>query len=256
MHIMISYPKSGRTWVRYMVNRYLIKRLKTPVDDAVKVEDHLVNTPNHILWTHFNGAMLFKKPYWEMGFDYNQLRNFPCVFLARNFYGTIASAYYHGRLRKNIFTHEPKAFLHCPRYGIIKLISFYNQIDEVKNLCGKFTAFRYETLQKDPRTIFVQMLEAFGQPIDEAIVDEVIEEGKLANMQITAAEPRYADTWLGEVNPNAGMNEKVTVGNNLKYHQLFDADDLAYIDQMINLLLVNKDAHYLQGCLTPPPIKK
>lgn len=256
MHIMISYPKSGRTWVRFMVNRYLILRLQTPTDDAVKVEDSLTNTPNHVLWTHFNGAMLFKKPYWDMGFDYNQLRNFPCVLLARNFYGTIASAYYHGRLRKNIFTHDPKDFLRCPRYGIIKLISFYNQIDDIKNICGSFTAFRYEDLQKETRDTFVKILQSLGQPIDDTIVDQVIEEGKLANMQVTAAEPRYNDTWLGEVNPNADMNENVTVGNNKKYHQLFDADDLKYIDDMINTLLINKNVDYLQGALTPPPIKK
>lgn len=256
MHIMISYPKSGRTWVRFMVNRYLIELLKTPTDDVVKVEDGLAGTPNEIHWTHFYGAMFLKKPYWDMGTISGKIVTHPCIFLARNFYGTIASAYYHGQYRKNFFNYDSKTFLRCPRYGIVKLVSFYNQIEELRQVCECFTVFRYGNLQKNTRDCFVQILKALNLPVVDATVDQVIEEGKLANMQVTAAEPRYVGTWLGEVNPEADMNENITVGNNKKYHHLFDDEDLQYIAHMINLLLVNKDADYLEGCLTPPPIKK
>jgi alcohol sulfotransferase len=256
MHIMISYPKSGRTWVRFMVNRYLIELLKTPTDDVVIVEKDLAKSPNEILWTHFYAAMFLEKPYWDMGAISKQIIAHPCIFLARNFYGTIASAYYHGQYRKKFFNYDSKTFLRCPRFGIVKLVSFYNQMDELRQKSSNFTIFRYGNLQANTRDCFVKILQALSQPIDDVLVDQVVEEGKLANMQVTAAEPRYAGTWLGEVNPNADMNENVTVGNNKKYHQLFDAEDIDYIAQMIDLLLVNKDADYLQGCLTPPPVKQ
>lgn len=253
---MISYPKSGRTWVRLMLNTYMVKQHKLPIDDVVKVEQTLINTPNHIMWTHFNGAMLFRKPYWDMGFDYNQVKSLSCIFLSRNFYSTIASVYDHGKHRKQIFDLNPKAFLRNPRYGIGKLLAFYNQINEVHGLCGNFTAFQYEKILKNPREQFIEILHAFNQPVNEQFVDEVVESGQLLNMQETAAQSRYANTWLGEINPNAKENKNVTIGNNKKYHALFDDDDLDYIKKMIDMVLVNKDASYLEGCLTPPPINK
>ena len=74
-------------------------------------------------------------------------------------------------------------------------------------------------------------------------------------MQVTAAEPRYADTWLGEVDPKSLMNRNCTFGNNKKYHELFSQNDLDHIAQIIDCLLVNKDVDYLQGCLEPPAVK-
>ena len=256
MQVVVSYPKCGRTWVRYMVNCYLIKRLDLSIDDVVQMEKQMVNTPNQFHWSHMNGAMFLKKPYWDMGTINKTILAHPVTLIARNFYGAMASAYYHGRFRKQFFELEPSAFLRCPRFGIAKMISFYNQIDELAQVHPNFNCFRYADLQADVRGVFVQMLKVFNQPVIDSLVDEVIEQGKLANMQITAAQPRYADTWLGEVDPKADMNENVTVGNNKKYHQLFDADDLDYIDKMIDMLMINKDADYLGGCLTPPPIKK
>ena len=131
-----------------------------------------------------------------------------------------------------------------------------NQVNEIQLHCGSFTAFKYEAILKNPREQFVRILQAFNQPINDQLVDEVVEAGELLNMQATAADPRYIDTWMGENNPNAMKNKNITIGNNKKYHQLFDEEDLDYIKNMIDMVLVNKDATYLEGCLTPPPIKK
>jgi|GEM_PF-1784314 len=255
MHFIVSYPKSGRTWVRFMVNSYLIRQLGLPTDDVVAVEASLEKTPQHFMWSHYYGAMLSLKNYFEMEFQYKQAVGFPHILITRNLYGTLASAYYHGRYRKAIFDKTPADFVRCPMFGIIKLVTFYNQLEALKPHYPKFDAFIYEDLRKDVPGVFSQIVEALGLTVDAKLIDEVVEAGLLANMQKTAADPRYANTWLGEIDPNAPMNRECKVGNNKRYHELFSQEDMDYIAQVIDCLLLNKNAPHLRDCLTPPPVK-
>lgn len=67
MHVFLSYPKSGRTWVRFMVDDYLCRLLAVPVPNVFEIEKLLAGTDRHIEWTHLTGAMIMRRAYYEMG---------------------------------------------------------------------------------------------------------------------------------------------------------------------------------------------
>lgn len=255
MHVFVSYPKSGRTWVRFMVNNYLAQVHNLPVNNVFDVEKLFEGSERHVFWTHFNGAMLFKQPYWQMGFNYKQVLGHPCLMLVRNFYGTLASAYYHARYRKAIFDGTPSEFVRSPLYGAIKLISHYNQVATLAPAFPRFEVFVYERIREDPAGQLAAILQALQVEVQPDLVGKVVEEGKLPNMQRLAAQPQYAGTVLEELNPDAPCNQHTTTGNNKKYRELFTEEDLQLVARLIDDVLVDKSLPYLEGLLEPPPVK-
>ena len=66
MRIFLSYPKAGRTWVRFMVDSYLCRLHELAVGNVFEAEEH-PRQPVRIVWTHLTAAMLLKRHWWEMG---------------------------------------------------------------------------------------------------------------------------------------------------------------------------------------------
>lgn len=252
MHIFLSYPKSGRTWIRFMVNTYLARLHTLPVNQVFEVEKLFEGTPKAIFWTHFNGAMLFKRPYFEMGFDFRPFVGKPCVMLVRNLYGTMASAYYHARYRKAIFDGSPSEFVRSPQYGILKLVSHYNQVAMLSSHFSKLDAFRYEEIRAQPATQLARIVEALNVEVNEDLINEVIEEGRLPRMQELAARPEYAGTVLAELDPDAPCNRHIKTGNNKKFRELFTTDDLSLMARVIDDTLIKPVPSYLERCVVMP----
>ncbi|MEM9253166.1 MAG: hypothetical protein AAGB29_12525, partial [Planctomycetota bacterium] len=80
MAIVLSYPKSGRTWLRFMLNDYLARiagASDLPNAFAIEKADGYP-----IAWTHLAAAMVARRHYWELGpFDPTPLAKQPLLFL-------------------------------------------------------------------------------------------------------------------------------------------------------------------------------
>ena len=256
MHLFVSYPKSGRTWVRFMVNSYLNRVMDVHADNVFVVEDRLKGTPDHIEWTHLTAAMLFKLNYWQMGFPPHAVQGVPAVVLVRNFYRTLASAYDQAQHRKRIFNGSPSEFLRDPMFGAIKLVTYYNQIEDLEHVFARRDVFVYERLRQDPAGQLTRILAALDREARPDLIEQAVAEAEISNMKRLAALPHYADTVLAEMDPSAAKNTQVTIGSKTKWRDLFSDQDLAYIARVVDDLLIHKDVDYLQGMLEPPTISR
>ena len=252
MRIILSYPKSGRTWVRFMIDSYLCRMHRLQVKNVFEAEKH-ADQPCRIEWTHLTAAMVLKRPYWQMGpWEVGQAARLPWLLLVRNFYSTMASAYFQARDRIGVFQGPPDAFLRSTRYGVIKLVTFYNLWDELKPRLERPQMFSYEALVADTRRVLEQILRSLELSVVAEWVDRVVAEATFGHMKRLSVTPAYAGTVLAPTDP---ATYKVRQGRGLGYRQLFCEEDLAYIDNVVDAMLIRADSPEYRACRGAPPLR-
>ncbi len=252
MQVMLSYPKSGRTWIRFMVDSYLCKTFKLSCPNVFDAEKQL-KLVHPIEWTHISGAMIAQRPYWSIGpWDFDDtLKQAPWLVLTRNFQATLASAYFQARDRIKVFTGSPSQFVRDPRYGAAKIVSFYNQFEVLRATLKTCHLFSYEEFTRDPQPQLRRMIEALGLNVDESMIDQVIQESSFENMKRLSITPQYAGSVIAPTDPNRPETFKVrSAGRDKK--ELFNTDDLDYIDRVIDILFLHKDSPDYRECLGRP----
>jgi hypothetical protein len=248
MRLFLSYPKAGRTWIRFMLNDYLCRQRGLEPANVFQIEN-AADGSYPFQWTHLTAAMLMKLPYWSMGcFDRRPLAGASCVLLVRDFYATLASAYHQAVHRIRVFQGTPSEFLRSPRYGVIKLITFCNLWGEIAPSLGRREIISYDAMLEDPIEPLRRILATFDIAIDDSLIEEVVEAASFENMKRLGASPAYAGTVLAPADPNNPDSAKVRVGGKSKYDELFTRADLAYIDRAVDDLLIDKDASHLAAC--------
>ncbi len=256
MHVMLSYPKSGRTWIRFMVDSYLCKAFDLNCPNVFDAEKQLKQT-HPVEWTHLTGAMIGKLPYWAIGpwqFD-DATRSVPWLVLTRNFQATLASAYFQARDRIKVFAGTPSEFVRDPRYGAVKIVSFYNQLQELRPMLNHCHMFSYEQFTHEPKAELGRMIQALSLKVDDTLIDQVVEAASFENMKRLSVAPEYAGSVIAPTDPTRPETFKVrSAGRDKK--TLFNDDDIAYIDKIVDLLFLHKDHPDYQTCLGRPPIKK
>ncbi len=256
MHVMLSYPKSGRTWLRFMVDSYLCRVFELDCPNVFDAQKRLKQV-HPVEWTHLTGAMIAKLPYWAMGpwnLDKNA-RQVPWLVLTRNFQAMLRSAYFQARDRIKEFEVTPSAFLHDPRYGVIKLVTYYNMLEELRSKLTDCTLFSYEQMLETPRENLEQIVTKLGLRVDDVLLDEVIEAASFDNMKRLSITPEYAGYVIAPTDPNNPETFKVRSGGRDK-HQPFTDKDLAYIDRVVRDLFLHQDKPEYARCLGRPRLRK
>ncbi|WP_313804077.1 sulfotransferase domain-containing protein [Sphingobium sp.] len=130
---LVSYPKSGRTWLRYLLSCYFAESARLGFEpdltstfrvlpnfdrDPVRGIDAFVGRTGDaalplILVSHL--------PYRERLF-----LNRPVLFLIRDPRDVIVSAYFHATRHKKSFAGDMAAFLDEPKYGLAALTGYLN----------------------------------------------------------------------------------------------------------------------------------
>ena len=196
--------------------------------NVFEVEKH-ATAPCRVEWTHLSAAMLMRRHYWEMGpFDLGPARSWPWLLLVRNFYVTMASAYHQARDRIGVFDGPPGAFLRSPRYGVAKLVTFYNLWEQLKTQVPNHQVFCYEQLLADPESALRRIVQAMGLPLRDDLVQAVAAEASFDNMKRLSTTADYAGTVLAPKDPSDPNKYKVRTGGG-GFGQLFNDGDLAYI---------------------------
>ncbi len=235
-----------------MINSYLCRLHKITVDNVFQAEQ-LLKHIYPISWSHLTAAMIFKLPYYHMGrIDIDEIRGVPTVLLVRNIYMTMASAYFQARDRAKVFSGTPSEFVRDHRYGIVKLVTFFNLFHELQTILGPTLIISYEDFKDNPADCLLRVLESLAIPIDEGFLLESVQDGKLENMKGLSVMPAYLKTPLGPADPNNPNSYKVRNGTNKGFQKLFSQEDVTYLGRVIDDLLLFKDYPYVKACAELP----
>jgi hypothetical protein len=242
--LFVSYPKSGRTWVRFMVDSYLADLHGISVANVFEVERRL-DPRWRIEWTHLTGQMTYLVPFDQLDpADLPEVEGRPCVFLTRDVHATLASAYFQASYRINVFSGSPSEFVRSPLFGIRKLVAFYNLMADLRDRLASFTVLTYHSLRQDAAAGLRSVLEVLGAEIDGGRVERAVETGRFESLRRLARTPEYANTLLSPSDPGNPDSDKVRRGDDEAWRELFGEEDLRYIAQAIAEL--QHDAGLLQ----------
>lgn len=165
---LVSYPKSGRTWLRYLLSCYFAESaglgFEPDLTSTFRVLPNFDRDPVRGIGAFAgrtgDGALPFilvsHLPYRERLF-----LDRPVLFLVRDPRDVIVSAYFHATRHKKSFSGGMAAFLDEPKYGMAALTGYLNGWAE--GLTGRrHHLISYETMLAEPMVTVAGLLSFLG----------------------------------------------------------------------------------------------
>jgi hypothetical protein len=190
--IVISIPKSGRTWARTFLNAYfsykvgrqfsldLTDRGEAGAPRIIYSHDRFEQQTKGNAWDRLRGKYLIPR---------RALRRRPIVLLTRDPRDAFVS-YFVQLTRRNPATPNEirnmsiDELLRHPRFGIAVMVEVMNSWITEFGDRSDFTIVHYEDLRADPARAFHELLRAIGEKeIDDAVFGPAIDFSDFRNMQ-------------------------------------------------------------------------
>lgn len=226
-YVLASYPKSGRTWLHYMlVTYYAAKYGLSPQKRIISMARREPRMPSIIL-THDGKVSAFwcrnKWPY----------AGRQVVFLCRDPRDAVVSHYHHCRDRDRVYDGELSGFLRDPYYGIDAVIGFLNDWWRARHQPKAFHLCCYEDFLGSTRSELLKLLAFLKEwEVDNQALDEAVASGSLESMR--QREQSGAINLSGLTGPVQTEDaRKVRKGKVGGYREELDADDIAYLDERV-----------------------
>lgn len=233
----VSFPKSGRTWIRFMICKYFEAYFKT----EVLPEEIFFFTKAHkeipaISFTHDGSS---HKPVNLKKEDLSNEKSFyfdsrKVVLLSRDPRDTVVSYFHHATARKKMFEGNISEFIRSEQWGIEKNITFLNNwAAEIDN--PNLLFLRYEDMKTDEIILLKQIIEFIGVPFDNHIAEAAIELSKFDKMKSQITKGNLASDILTPTNsdPNSA---KVRKGEVAGYKKELSDKDIVYVNETMKQL--------------------
>lgn len=230
---IVSYPKTGRTWLRVLIGKALCDQAHLPERRLMKTESVTAAAGvSRTRFTHDGAAMSKQRPFHELRADKSFYRGRKVLLLTRDIRDTLVSAYFQATKRIHVFDGSISDFIRDERFGARKILTFYRQWHEQQNVPEAFLALRYEDLHRDTADALARTLRFLGADrIDPAILETAVRFSTFENLKKIETAHRFGSGRLAEANPADPESAKVRKGRIGGYIEYLTADDLAYIDE-------------------------
>ena len=240
--ILVSYPKSGRTWLRVMISHIYHLRYNTPVTELIEFDNlHAINPKiPKILFEH--EMHLPKYLSWRL------VRSLPdkkLIFLVRDPRDVIVSYYFHyatrSKLRERLRLGLPRDvagtpladFALDPRYGLPAVIGFMNRWLDVASRSPRMFLLRYEDVRAEPKTALRQLCDFLGEPASEAELEAAVAFASFERLQKMERQHFFGSERMqprDATDPNAFKVRRGKVGG---YRDYLDDRQIAMVDDLV-----------------------
>jgi hypothetical protein len=233
--LIISYPKTGRTWLRVLIGRALCDH--AGIDDAL-----LLDTPRltaaarlHITrFTHDDASLNAAIHYTALEADKSRYRSKKVIFLARDPRDTMVSCYFQATRRINQFDGPLSGFIRDERLGIKKYVRFARIWHDNRHLPRDFLVLHYEDMHADACSVLATTLAFIGvESIDEDIVTRAVAYGSFQNMKKLESSGKFQEDRLQPRHAADPESYKVRQGEVGGYAKYLSADDISFIAEVV-----------------------
>ena len=247
--LLLSWGKSGRTWLRVMLSRVYQLEFGLP-------EYHLLGFDNlhrmdarapRVFFTHGN----YLRDYTGHGYDTKvDFRGKRIVLLVRDPRDVAVSQFFQWKFRmrphKKALNDYPPHGTDMPIYdfmlydaqGLPQVIRYFNGwLNGIPDV-GEVLVIRYEDMRKDPAGVLTRVLEFTGTPATPENVEAAVEYAAFDNLKKMEASKSFSLLRTGwrllpgdRSNPDSFKVRRAKVGG---YRDYFDDEQLAVIDGMVD----------------------
>jgi Sulfotransferase domain len=215
--LVISYPKSGRTWLRVML-------------DALGVDAE---------YTHFGAGVKAKQPLEGIRANPLWCRGRPSLLLVRDPRDTLVSSYFQAVKRRGVYSGEISEFVRDPRFGIEKLAGWNLMWAELAQARERFGIVSYEALHREPGATLLGVARMLGSTPSDAELAAAVEAGRIDVMRARERRGEYAAQYgkaLTPADPADTQSFKVRLGVVGGYRASLSPSDVAFCEATLERL--------------------
>lgn len=239
--LVLSIGKSGRTWLRVLLNKFLSLHFDVPFGIGdLSLSDRRIPSIlyEHEAWSHFCDASWFKRVVGRNIAPDGVLRQKKVVLLYRDPRDVVVSLYFQKtkRSRKKIDC-DIKTFIRDKKNGIANIVSVMNLWrGRLQNHPSCFW-LSYEALKSSPQGELQRLLDFVGiKGYDQNLCAEAVAFADFENMQVMERDNKFQSRILSARDISDPDSYKVREGKTGGYIKHFDDDQIYYLDEVVSLL--------------------
>jgi hypothetical protein len=222
--VLISYPKSGRTFVRAMTSRLFQRRYGLDERDLLEFPSLLRAPPGvpRLLFTHAGDTM--RGPA-DVKLDESAYAHCKVIIQARHPGDIAVSRYYHLKhrsrdsARRRLAEQPLESFIWTEQGGIPTTVEFLNQWADLSRRRHGVTLIRFEDFLSDPKTTLRRLAEGVGLDASQEDIEDAVEFGKLPNLKRLEQENYFRSSRLRPANKGDAKSGKVRSGKSGGYRE-------------------------------------
>jgi hypothetical protein len=231
---IISYPKSGRTWLRVLLGKWLSLQYNQQ-EDLILHTAHLsalCHLPV-ISFNHDGTEIEWKKSYKDLRADKSRYQDKRIILLVRDIRDTLVSAYFHATRRDQLFKGSLSQFIRSQYFGARKILTFYRHWCINQTTPRDMLTLYYEDMHDHPAAVLTRVLHFIGiTEVDPDITDRAVEYASFDHMQQMEKDRRFNYGLLQPGNSDDPQSFKVRQGRVGGYTDHLSPRDIDYIRLM------------------------
>lgn len=222
--LVVSFPKSGRTWLRVMLDelglRFEYTHAQSGHRDQLKFND--ITPPDHILGRR------------------------KIIFLHRDPRDTVVSGYFQATKRLRNFSGSISDFIRDPRHGIEKVVLFNRSWLLAATSRDDVCVMSYEDLHEDTVGEVKRIVSFLGKSVTDQDIQTVVDSSRFDLMQRREASGGFGARYGGILTPRDVADKdsfKVRRGKVGGWRDYLSSEDAAYSEQIIADYIGGSRAH-------------
>jgi len=247
--LLISWGKSGRTWLRVMLSRVYQRRFGFPENTMLDFDNlnRINGEAPKVFFTHGN----YLRDYTGHGYDTKvDFLGKKIVFLVRDPRDVAVSQFFQWKYRmrpqkKRLNDYPPHQadvdvfdFVMNPEQGLPRIISYFNAWLEWVPQIGDVLIVRYEDMRTDPGEVLRKILDFTGTPASEKDIRDAVDFAaydNLKKMEEKSTFSLFSTGWRlipgDKKNPDSFKVRRAKVGG---YKDYFTDEQVGEIDAMVD----------------------
>jgi len=233
--LIVSYPKSGRTWLRVMMGKLLCDRLGLSDSESLDLRALTMREAGRTGarvtdFTHDQTAMLGGLPASALTPDKSAYAGRRILFLTRDLRDLMVSCYFQATRRIGRFDGSISAFIRDERFGVVKVLTFYRHWHAAREVPDRFVPLAYETMVADPAAALRAALALSDIVADPSEITAAVAFGRFDGLQARERAGYFRSKILRPGDGSDPESFKIRSGKVGGYRHYLSAEDIAHID--------------------------
>ena len=227
---IVSPPKAGRTWVRFMLASLLAKRYGVERDLDIAAMHKKRDAVPFLVFTHGASKFHLEGNTGPIAFDHLRYSGKPVILLVRDPRDIIVSYYYHLTKRNSLYKGSLSSFIRDSQLGIKRFISFMNTWAVHRNAPSRVELVRYEDVHADTEGVLARILDFLDVEVSGGLIEEAVEEARFENMKKMEKKKALQSKRLRPAEVDDPQSFKVRKGTVGGYKEELSEEDIAYVN--------------------------
>lgn len=235
--VILSYPKSGRTWVEVMLSRLFQQRLGLPENEIIDFSGDYRSNPElpHFFFTHDDAHVLEGNEFLPEGGPKGYFASSKTLFVVRHPLDVAVSMYFQQSKRSGYLEGvDIFEFATEIRGGLPTIIRFMNRWATLGRQFGTHLMVRYEDLHADPFVQFKSIIEFLALDFNDDEIADAIAFASFDSMKKREATNFYqGDFRVSTEHPDDEDSFKARRGVVGGFQDYFSKEQVAELERMM-----------------------